>query len=128
MTNTSATLVSTSAAVDGGFIAVADINTAMQSAGAAEHHLLIGGVAVMLHIERLQLDLPLRVTGDADFGVVPFVLKDGRLVDAIEKMATQRPLEIVGNDQSTDEELLQSTYLFRHTPHVHEALLKSARL
>lgn len=80
------TLVSTSAAVDGGFTAVANINTAMELAGASNHHRLIGGVAVMLHIERLQLELPLRVTGDADFGVVPLVLQDRRLIDAIEAM------------------------------------------
>lgn len=40
----------------------------------------------MLHIERLGLDLPLRATGDADFGVPPHVLRRPDLVDAIEAL------------------------------------------
>jgi hypothetical protein len=40
----------------------------------------------MLHIQRLGLDLPLRATGDADFGVPPHVLQRPELVDAIERL------------------------------------------
>lgn len=46
----------------------------MEAAGAADDYRLIGGVAVMLHVERLGLDLPLRATADADFGVPPRAL------------------------------------------------------
>lgn len=46
--------------MDGGFTAVADVSSAMASAGMTEQHRLIGGVAVMLHVQRLGLDLPLR--------------------------------------------------------------------
>ena len=40
----------------------------------------------MLHIQRLALDLPLRATGDADFGVSPHVLRRPDLIDAIERL------------------------------------------
>lgn len=72
--------------MDGSFIAITDVSTAMESAGAADQYRLIGGVAVMLHVQRLGLDLPLRVTGDADFGVPPAVLRDPKLISAIERL------------------------------------------
>lgn len=78
-------LPSLSAAMDGGFTAIADVSAAMAASGTDEQHRLIGGVAVMLHVQRLALDLPLRATGDADFGV-PQVLREPELVDAIEAM------------------------------------------
>ncbi|MGD9794430.1 MAG: hypothetical protein AB7V43_13205 [Acidimicrobiia bacterium] len=56
----------------------------MTSAGAERDYRLIGGVAVMLHSQRLGLDLPLRATGDADFGVPPHVLRRPDLIEAIE--------------------------------------------
>ncbi len=87
MTTTSrVVLASLSAAMDGGFTAIADVSTAMATSGTTDQHRLIGGVAVMLHIERLGLDLPLRATGDADFGVPPHVLRRPDLVDAIEAL------------------------------------------
>ena len=58
--------------MDGGLIAIADVSGAMRQIGAADDYRLIGGVAVLLHIQRLGLDLPLRATGDADIGVPPF--------------------------------------------------------
>ncbi|MCU1453788.1 MAG: hypothetical protein JWN46_1934 [Acidimicrobiales bacterium] len=79
-------LLSSSAAMDGGLTAVADVSGAMTTAGAADHYRLIGGVTVLLHVQRLGLDLPLRATGDADFGVTPFVLHQAKLVDAIEAL------------------------------------------
>ena len=80
MTTSKTVLTSLSAAMDGGFAAIADVSTAMRAAGAADAYRLIGGVAVMLHINRLGLDLPLRATGDADFGVPPHVLRRPELV------------------------------------------------
>src|SRR5262245_54190660 len=77
-------LVSLSAAMDGGLTAIADVSQAMSVAGVANDYRLIGGVTVMLHIQRLGLDLPLRATGDADFGVPLHVLRRPELVKAIE--------------------------------------------
>ncbi len=81
MTSSRVVLPSLSAAMDGGFTAIADVSGAMASSGTTEQHRLIGGVAVMLHVERLGLHLPLRATGDADFGVPPHVLRRPDLVD-----------------------------------------------
>jgi hypothetical protein len=72
--------------MDGGFTAIAGVAAAMAASGTAEQHRLIGGVAVMLNVQRLALDIPLRATGDADFGVPPHVLRAPELVDAIEAM------------------------------------------
>jgi mRNA-degrading endonuclease toxin of MazEF toxin-antitoxin module len=80
--------------MDGGFTAIADVSKAMAASGTVDDHRLIGGVAVMLHIERLGLDLPLRATGDADFGVPPHVLRRSGLVDAIESLGYSK---VAGN-------------------------------
>jgi hypothetical protein len=72
--------------MDGGFIAIADISDAMRAIGASNDYRLIGGVAVLLHVQRLGLDLPLRATGDADFGVPPHLLRGPELVTAIEAL------------------------------------------
>jgi hypothetical protein len=76
--------------MDGGLTAVADVSRAMTTAGAAESYRLIGGVSVVLHVLRLGLDLPLRATGDADFGVPPLVLQQANLVNAIEALGYQK--------------------------------------
>lgn len=55
MTGGLITLASMSAAMDGGFTAVADVSSAMATTGMTEQHRLIGGVAVMLHVQRLGL-------------------------------------------------------------------------
>lgn len=86
MSRTTVALPSLSAAMDGGFTAIADVSQAMTSAGAQDDYRLIGGTTVMLHIQRLGLDLPLRATGDADFGVPPHVLRRPDLVEAIERL------------------------------------------
>lgn len=83
-------LASLSAAMDGGFTAIADVAAAMATSETTDQHRLIGGVAVMLHIQRLGLDLPLRATGDADFGVPPHVLRRPDLVDAIEALGYRK--------------------------------------
>ena len=76
--------MSLSAAMDGGFTAVADVSQALGEVDASDQYRLIGGVTVMLHVQRLRIDLPLRATGDADFGVPLHVLKAPNLVAAIE--------------------------------------------
>ena len=78
--------------MDGGFTAIADVGRAMSSADASNDYRLIGGVSVMLHIQRLDLDLPLRATGDADFGVPPHVLRRPDLIDAIEELGYRKVL------------------------------------
>lgn len=85
-------LASLSGAMDGGFTAIADVSRAMAGIGAADEYRLIGGVAVMLHIQRLRIDLPLRATGDADFGVPPHVLRRPELVQAIEALGYSKVL------------------------------------
>lgn len=79
-------LASMSAAMDGSFVAIADVSAAMEAAAATDDYRLIGGVAVMLHVQRLGLDLPLRATGDADFGVPPAILREAKLVSEIEAL------------------------------------------
>lgn len=92
MSEGSVTLPSLSAAMDGGFMAIHDVSRAMSAAGAENDYRLIGGVSVMLHVQRLGLDLPLRATGDADFGVPPHVLRGHELVDAIEALGYRKVL------------------------------------
>lgn len=94
MTEQPVTLGSLSAAMDGGFVAIADISDAMNTIGASNDYRLIGGVAVLLHVQRLGLDLPLRATGDADFGIPPHLLRDHELVGAIEALGY---IKIAGN-------------------------------
>jgi len=92
MTTPHVVLPSLSAAMDGGFTAIVDVGRAMSAVGAADDYRLIGGVAVMLHIQRLGLDLPLRATGDADFGVPPHVLRSPDLIQAIESLGYRKVL------------------------------------
>lgn len=110
MTGRRVVIASLSAAMDGGFTAVADVSSAMASAGMTEQHRLIGGVAVMLHVQRLGLDLPLRATGDADFGVPPHLLRGPELVDAIEVLGYRK---VAGNrwEHSIDERRIASVDL-----------------
>jgi hypothetical protein len=83
-------LPSLSSAMDGGFTAISDVSHAMSAAGTTGEYRLIGGMTVMLHIQRLGLDLPLRGTADADFGVPPHVLRQSDLVEAIEALGYSR--------------------------------------
>lgn len=92
MTTEHVVLGSLSAAMDGGFTAIADVSKAMSAAGVAGHYRLIGGMTVMLHVRRLHLELPLRATGDADFGVPPHVLLRPELVEAIEALGYAREM------------------------------------
>ena len=95
-------LTSLSAAMDGGFTAISDVSQALGEVGASDHYRLIGGVSVMLHIQRLGIDLPLRATGDADFGVPLHVLKEPTLVAAIEAASYTK---VMGNrwERQVDE-------------------------
>ncbi len=86
------TLASLSGAMDGGFVGVADVAGVMGNIGAMREPRLVGGLTVMLHVQRLRLDLPLRVTGDADFGVSPHLLREPSLIEAIEKLGYRRTM------------------------------------
>lgn len=110
MTDGQVALASFSAAMDGGFTAVADVSSAMAAIGMTDQHRLIGGVAVMLHVRRLGLDLPLRATGDADFGVPPHLLREPALVEAIEALGYQK---VAGNrwERRIDERRVASVDL-----------------
>jgi hypothetical protein len=77
-------LGSLSGAMDGGLTAIAEVADILAGAGMLERSRLIGGVTVLLHQQRLAIDLPLRATGDADFGVPPHLLREPGLVLAIE--------------------------------------------
>ena len=83
-------LHSSSAATDGGFIAIAEVATALEATGITDGYRLFGGIAVMLHVLRTGADVPLRATGDADYGVPPHVLRDGALVAEIERLGYTR--------------------------------------
>jgi hypothetical protein len=87
---TPVTLPSLSAAMDGALVAIADVASALQAVGAGDDYRLIGGVTVLLHVQRLGLDLPLRATGDADIGVPPALLRDAALVEHVEALGYQR--------------------------------------
>lgn len=74
-------LISDSLATDGGYVAIGDMARILDG----RNHRLIGGIAVMIHVQRLGSDLPLRATGDADFGIPLGLLQDdASLVDLIE--------------------------------------------
>ena len=74
-------LVSESLATDGGYVAIGDMARILDG----RNHRLIGGIAVMIHLKRLGSDLPIRATGDADFGIPLGLLQDDALlVDLIE--------------------------------------------
>lgn len=77
-------LASLSGAMDGGLTAITEVADILAHAGMLEQSRLIGGVTVLLHQQRLAIDLPLRATGDADFGIPPYLLREPGLVAAIE--------------------------------------------
>lgn len=111
-------LTSVSAAMDGAFTAIAEVSQAMADSSGRDNHRLIGGVAVMLHIQRLGLDLPIRATGDADFGVPPYVLREPGLVDSIEeagyrKVAGNRWERPIDNRRTASVDLLIPSYRSR---------------
>lgn len=118
------TLRSLSGAMDGGFVGVADVADLMQRVGATSEYRLIGGITVMLHIQRHGLDLPLRATGDADFGVAPHILREPSLIEEIEKLGYRRTM---GNrwERSLDDrrtaavDLLVPAYTSRPRDTVH---------
>lgn len=57
----------------------------MRDTGLEHEHRIVGGIAVMLHVLRTGVDVSIRSTGDADYGVRPKVLLDGDLVRLIEQ-------------------------------------------
>jgi hypothetical protein len=82
--------------------AIADVAMALAEVDATDDHRLIGGVAVMLHVQRLGLDISLRATGDADFGVPPHLLRNPHLTSTIEAIGYRK---VFGNrwERAIDE-------------------------
>lgn len=74
--------------MDGALIAVTEISDVLNER-AAEYR-LIGGMAVLLHMNRASLDLPQRATRDADFGVTKVALSQPGLIRQIESLGYQR--------------------------------------
>jgi hypothetical protein len=95
--------------MDGGFVAIADVSDAMHTIGASDDYRLIGGVAVLLHVQRLGLDRPLRATGDADFGVPPHLLRDHKLVARIEALGYAKSRATGGSGASMIDAWRRST-------------------
>ena len=81
---------SESLATDGGLIAITDVSEAMSNTGLESDYRVVGGIAVMLHVLRTGADIPIRSTGDADYGVPPRVLTEGKLVREIERRGYAR--------------------------------------
>lgn len=92
---------SESLATDGGLIAITEVSEAMSDTGLESDYRVVGGIAVMLHVLRTGVDIPIRSTGDADYGVPPRVLIEGKLVREIERRGYAKPRGIVGNVRST---------------------------
>jgi hypothetical protein len=111
-------LASLSGAMDGGLTAIAEVAEILANADMLEHTRLIGGVTVLLHQQRLAVDLPLRATGDADFGVPPYLLREADLVTAIEargydKVAGNRWERRIDAARTAAVDLLIPTYRSR---------------
>jgi hypothetical protein len=111
-------LGSLSGAMDGGLTAIAEVAQILSDSNMLEHSRLIGGVTVLLHQKRLGVDLPLRATGDADFGVPPFLLREPELVTAIEargykKVAGNRWERPIDASRTATVDLLIPTYRSR---------------
>ncbi len=83
-------LVSTSRAEDGSFTAISEVGMLLRD----HSYRLIGGMAVVVHQQRLGLTHPIRATADTDFGVLPYVLRDDSLVAAVGQLGYHR---IAGN-------------------------------
>ncbi|MGB3674414.1 MAG: hypothetical protein WA988_08245 [Candidatus Nanopelagicales bacterium] len=118
MSNQPVVLTSVSGAMDGAFTAIADVSAALRQSSGRSQHRLIGGLAVILHVQRLGLDLPMRATGDADFGVPPYVLQEPELVDTIEdlgyhKVAGNRWERALENRRTASVDLLIPSYRTR---------------
>jgi hypothetical protein len=75
-------LISDSLATDGGWEAICDVASLLDPAD----YRLIGGVAVLIHIQLHAVDVPSRATGDADIGVPPSLLRDDSLVARVAEM------------------------------------------
>jgi hypothetical protein len=80
--------------MDGGLTAITEVASVLAGAGKLEESRLIGGGTVLLHQQRLAIDLPLRATADADFGLPPYLLREPELITAIEDRGYQK---VMGN-------------------------------
>lgn len=87
-------LTSVSAAMDGAFTAIAEVSQEMAASSGRDNHRLIGGVPSCSTSNGLASAMPIRATGDADFGVAPYVLREPGLVDSIEEAGYRK---VAGN-------------------------------
>lgn len=87
-------LAATSVTDDLGFVAMDDVSSALSEVGDVESR-LIGGHMVTLLVQRWALGRDLyRETQDADLGVPPIAVKDGRLIQLLRNRGYER---ITGN-------------------------------
>lgn len=92
-------LASDSRAMDASLIALAD---AVKVANGVRHWLIVGGHMVNLHILRAGLDLPLRVTRDADLGVDLRTLRASGLVGRLRMLGYDNPVYSNRFDRNVD--------------------------
>lgn len=104
--------------MDGCLTAIAEIASVLEADGNLHDSRVIGGITVLLHQQRLAVDLPLRATADADFGLPPYLLREPSLITAIEDLGYRK---VMGNrwERQIDEariaavDLLVPTYRSR---------------
>ena len=78
------TLAANSVADDLGFVALADLSRVLIAAGSLDQTRIIGGHMVMLHVQRWGLGRDLyRESQDADLGIAPITVKDGKVITAL---------------------------------------------
>lgn len=83
-------LAASSVGDDLGFVAMADLSGALAELPDVESR-IIGGHMVTLHVQRWGLGRELyRETRDADLGIPPIVVKDGRLIDLLKQRGYER--------------------------------------
>jgi hypothetical protein len=120
-------LAAASVSDDLGFMAMADVSAALAELTDVESR-IIGGHMVTLHVQRWGLGRDLyRDTQDADLGIPPIAVKDGRLIDFLKRRGYDRtsgntyerpvddvPSSVVGGEQhAASIDLLVPAYTSR---------------
>ncbi len=84
-------LVANSVADDLSFVALADLSRVLLHAGNIRDTRIIGGQMVMLHVQRWGLGRELyRESQDADLGIAPIAVKDGKIIMALQDVGYSR--------------------------------------